>query len=111
MPRLQAVAVISMNNWSPGRTGFRNLALSMEAKVADLFPDFVVGGQIGEYPPHLGHPFDDEHPRHDGVAREMSGEERLVDSNILQTDDPFSRFVLHHPVHEQERISGAAVSA
>src|SRR5512138_3650127 len=32
MPRLQAVAVISILSWSPGRTGRRNLALSIPAK-------------------------------------------------------------------------------
>ena len=53
---------------------------------------------------HLRHGFDDHHAGHDGEARKMSGEERLIAGDVLYADDRF--FVdLENPVHEQHRIA------
>ena len=52
----------------------------------------------------LGHGLDKQNTRHNGFLREMSLEERFVDSNILDTDNIVRTFVDYF-VNEQERIA------
>src|ERR1700712_5641508 len=41
-----------------------------------------------EHPAHLRHRLDDEHARHDRVARKVAAKERLVDGDVLDADNP-----------------------
>ena len=53
----------------------------------------------------LRHRLDDEHRRHDRMAREVALEERLVDGDVLDADDALALLELEDAVHEQERIA------
>src|ERR1700722_6370386 len=46
---------------------------------------------------------DDEDARHHRMLREMAGEERLVEGDVLEGDDA-ALFEFENPIDEQERI-------
>src|SRR5262245_19710293 len=69
----------------------------LRGSIRDLVED-----QIG---PRLGERLDDEHAGHHGGPREVPGEERLVDRDVLDRDDALPRHDLHDPIDEQERIT------
>src|SRR5579872_1940472 len=53
----------------------------------------------------LGHPFDDQHARHDRFAREMTLEKALIDGDVFQADDALQPLDFDDRVHQQERIA------
>lgn len=53
----------------------------------------------------LGHSFHDQNARHDGIAREVSHEKRLVDGDILDGDDALGAHQFNHAIDQQERIT------
>ncbi|MCY1434758.1 hypothetical protein D9M71_508280 [compost metagenome] len=60
----------------------------------------------------LSHGFDDQHTRHDRMLGEVTIEERLVDADILVSTNALRLDIqLHHPVHQQERITVGQVFA
>ena len=56
-------------------------------------------------PPACAIPSISSTPGHHGPAREVAAEERLVDGDVLERDDPLARLDLQHPVDQQERIA------
>src|SRR3989338_3626762 len=74
----------------------------------------VDGHEIGEAPvvlrlvqqndaAHLRHRLHDQHPGHDGAAREVSAEEVFVHRDVLQADRPRPA-QLHDAVHQEKRV-------
>jgi hypothetical protein len=46
-----------------------------------------------------------------GMAGIVALEERLVDRDVLDPDDPLAQLVVHDPVHQQHGDTGAAGTA
>ena len=49
--------------------------------------------------------FDNKHARHHGRARKVALKVRLVDTDLLYTDDSFAGYELNNAVYEKERIA------
>jgi len=52
----------------------------------------------------LGHRLDDQRPGHDRMPREVSREEWLMNSYMLEPDNALARFKFENAVHKQDRI-------
>jgi hypothetical protein len=96
---------------SPGSTGLRNFTLSAVMKNTCFggFCSFIFGDHA-DRPRGLGHALDQEHAREDRAAREMAGELRLVEGDVLDADAGAVAVDLDDPVHQEERDSGAAAA-
>lgn len=64
--------------------------------VFDVFENQHAGG--------LRHRLDDEYTRHDWEPRKMTSEERFVESDVLDTNDPLGLY-FHNPVHQQKGVA------
>jgi len=53
----------------------------------------------------LSHRLDDQHTRHDRLARVVAGEKFLVGGDVLDPNGMFAGLHLHHPVNHQEGIA------
>ena len=58
-----------------------------------------------KYASCLGHPFDNEHPRHDGIFWKMPPEKRFIACDVLQCNNFFSWNKLNHPIDQQKRVT------
>ena len=57
-----------------------------------------------QHPTDLSHRLDDQDAWHDGMLGEMALEERLVDSHVLDPNDPLTLLHLHDAVHKEHGI-------
>ena len=81
-----------------------------EARALDTGEDeqlVVALGHFGEQQRSAGlcHGFHDQHPRHDGKAREMALEKGLIDRYVLDGDNALGAHDLHNAIEQQHGIA------